>query len=59
MGLWLSVLQGGGGSRKYSARVAEGAHHLEKSAPNFRNTSIHRLFYWQVNLREVGASSLT
>jgi len=32
------------------------AHPLEKSAPNFKDTSIHRLPYWQVNLRGVGAS---
>jgi hypothetical protein len=38
--------------------ITESAHSLEKTAANFRSTSIHRLFYWQVNLREVGASSL-
>jgi hypothetical protein len=34
------------------------AHPAEKSAAGFASTSIHRLSYWQVNLRKVGASSL-
>jgi hypothetical protein len=38
--------------------IAGCAHSLEKSATSFMNASIHRLFYWQVNLREFGASSL-
>jgi hypothetical protein len=33
------------------------AHPLEKSATSFKDTSIHRLSYWQVNLRAFGASS--
>ena len=37
--------------------IAERAHHLEKSAASFIDTSIHRLSYWQVNLRAFGASS--
>jgi len=38
--------------------VAGWAHPLGKSAHLFGDTSIHRLPYWQVNLHEVGASSL-
>ena len=30
--------------RDFGGRTAGGAHPLEKSAPGFRNTSIHRLF---------------
>ena len=51
------TLRGGGGSRKLAVALL-GAHHLEKSAPSFMNTSILRLAYWQMNLREFGASSL-
>jgi len=39
--------------------VTESAYPTEKSAANFMDTSIHRLPYWQVNLREFGASLLT
>ena len=34
MGLWLSVLRGGGGSLKYALALLR-AHTLEKSAPDF------------------------
>jgi len=38
--------------------ITECAHRLEKSDASFMNTSIHRLPYWQANLRAFGASSL-
>jgi hypothetical protein len=38
--------------------IAGCAHPLEKSVANFIDTSIHRLFCWQVNLRKFGVSSL-
>jgi hypothetical protein len=38
--------------------IAENAHPAEKSTPSFRDASIHRLPYWQVNLRAFGASLL-
>jgi hypothetical protein len=43
---------------KSKGSILQPAHPLEKSDASFMNTSIHRLSYWQVNIRKVGASSL-
>ena len=48
----------GGWVAKSKWLIAISTHHLEKSAPGFVDTSIDRLFYWQLNLRESGAARL-
>jgi hypothetical protein len=48
----------GGWVAENGGRTAGCAHPLEKSALGFKNTSIHRLSYSQVNRREFGVSSL-
>jgi hypothetical protein len=52
------ALGGGGWVVELGGRTAGCTHRLEKSDASFMNTSIHRLSYWQVNIRKVGASSL-
>jgi hypothetical protein len=49
---------GGGWVAEISGRVAGCADPLEKSAASSMNTNIHRLPYWQVNIRAFGASLL-
>jgi hypothetical protein len=57
-GLRFFCIAGWGWVAEIGGRIAGSAHPLEKTATSFMNASIHRLFYWQVNLREFGASSL-
>ena len=58
MGLRFSCIAGCGWVAGMRGCIPRCAHSLEKSDASFMNTSIHRLPYWQVNLRAFGASSL-
>ena len=57
-GLRFSRVAGWGWVVEHCGRVAGWTHPTEKSAASLMNTSIHRLSYWQVNIRKVGAPSL-
>ena len=48
---------GGGWVAEISGCLGGCAHPIEKSAADFKDASIHCLSYWQVKLREFGASS--
>jgi hypothetical protein len=51
MGLRFSCVAGWGWVAGMGGCIAECAHHLEKSAPDFRNASIHLLLSRQYFLR--------
>jgi len=53
MGLRFFRVTGWGRVAEICGRIAGCAHPTEKSVPNFRNASIHRLSSWQVNSQKL------